>query len=179
MFKTQLFHFLAGASKLVRVGSLYFCKAPKVGKRKYSEKAIEGKRKAFDEMLDRRIKAQEKRKTKKEKVSTVAENKEKDREELNHEVTKNNYMPKEDMERKTEETKRPYTISPEVFGEGAQEITNWVFWSDGIISDEMSDEILSDEDVEKYIGKRSLGRFGEYEDDAVYVRNEYLGFDVY
>jgi hypothetical protein len=71
--------------------------------------------------------------------------------------------------------KRPYVISPYDFGEIDEykqfELT---YYADGILEDE-DYEIVTD--VDELIGEDSLNTFGEYEDDAVFVRNENLNAD--
>jgi len=65
---------------------------------------------------------------------------------------------------------RPYTISPDDFGEeDGFDTTTLTYFADGILADEMDNMI---EAVDLLVGLDSLDKFGEYEDDAVYVRNE-------
>lgn len=68
--------------------------------------------------------------------------------------------------------KRPYVISPYDFGEldGYNQI-ELTYYADGTLEDE-DREIVTD--VDELIGSDSLLTFGEYEDDAVFVRNEHL-----
>lgn len=73
------------------------------------------------------------------------------------------------------ETKRPYVISPDEFGEIEEYDTIGLnYYADGVLADEM-DEIV--EDVDSIVGIDSLTRFGEYEDDTVFVRNDDLKAD--
>lgn len=75
------------------------------------------------------------------------------------------------------EEPKPYVIPPEAFGELEEEgYTNvsLTFCSDQVVIDD-SNDIL--EDVNDVIGFESLSHFGEYEDDAVYVRNDKLHCD--
>lgn len=64
----------------------------------------------------------------------------------------------------------PYTIPPEEFGEkdnyGTKTLT---YYADGVLTDEIDTPI---EDADTMIGPFALDKFGEYEDDAVYVRDE-------
>lgn len=70
---------------------------------------------------------------------------------------------------------RPYVISPEEFGEFDEyESVSLVYYDDQVLADE-NDELV--EDVEDTIGFDSLARFGEYEDDSVFVRNDRLRCD--
>lgn len=72
-------------------------------------------------------------------------------------------------ETKKIKTIKPFVISPDEYGEDdeydQQELT---YYADGILADE-DDEIL---DADEVIGKDSLNHIGDYEDDAVHVKNE-------
>lgn len=69
----------------------------------------------------------------------------------------------------------PYVIPPEEFGEKDDyDRVSLSYYSDQILADD-DDQLL--EDVEDTIGFESLTRFGEYEDDSVYVRNDRLKTD--
>lgn len=73
---------------------------------------------------------------------------------------------------KTNDKKPPYVIPPEEFGEKEDEgyeTETLFYYTDGVLADEADNEI---EDVESVVGCDSLTRFGEYEDDSVFVRNE-------
>lgn len=65
-----------------------------------------------------------------------------------------------------EEKDKPYTISPEEFGEIDYETKSWTLYSDGILVDEF-DQIVEDEHL--YLGD-CLKEFND--DDAIYVRND-------
>lgn len=66
--------------------------------------------------------------------------------------------------------KKPYILSPAEFSSDEAYQTETLFY--------FEDEVLTDddynpiEDVEGMVGEESLTTFGQYEDDAVYVRNE-------
>jgi hypothetical protein len=70
----------------------------------------------------------------------------------------------------------PYVISPYDYGEeddySSFELT---YYADGIIEDEEYNIV---KDVEELIGPKALNTFGEYEDDAVFVRNDDLKVDI-
>ncbi len=69
----------------------------------------------------------------------------------------------------------PYTISPEDFGElDDYETTTLFYYQDGFVANTDDEEI---KDVDELIGVDSLTKFGEYEDDSVFVRNEALKTD--
>lgn len=65
---------------------------------------------------------------------------------------------------------RPYLISPDEFGEmDGYESISYTWYEDGILAD---DQGIVIEEVDELIGLDNLKRFGEYEDDAVHVRND-------
>lgn len=75
------------------------------------------------------------------------------------------------------ESDEPYVISPEAFGELEDEgydSISLTYYADGILADDTDDVI---DDIQGTVGKHSLTMFGEYEDDAVHVRNERLKTD--
>lgn len=80
-------------------------------------------------------------------------------------IRKEGYKPEEKKEGPS-----IYTISPEDFGEGGYETISLTMFSDGVICDDCDERV---EDVNRKIGD-ALDHFGEYEEDAVYVRNEDL-----
>lgn len=69
----------------------------------------------------------------------------------------------------------PYVISPDEFGELYDyEQISLTYYADAVLADDM-DELV--EDVDNVVGFGSLQRFGEYEDDSVFVRNDRLKAD--
>lgn len=74
-----------------------------------------------------------------------------------------------------EVTEKPYVISPYDFGEIDEyhqiELT---YYADGVLEDEDYNIVT---DVDELVGATSLYKFGEYEDDAVFVRNDRLKTD--
>ena len=70
---------------------------------------------------------------------------------------------------------KPYVISPEEFGENDfYETMSLTYYADGVLADDTDERI---EDVDNIVGYDSLEHFGEYEDDAVHVRNDRLKTD--
>ena len=64
----------------------------------------------------------------------------------------------------------PYVISPDDFGGTFEyECVSLVYYADGVLVDDNQNVVT---DVEDCIGEESLTHFGEYEDDAVHVRND-------
>lgn len=71
--------------------------------------------------------------------------------------------------------KRPYVISPAEFDtEDDYEVYSLTYYADGVVVDEQNNII---EDVDSMIGRDSLNHYGEYEEDAVHVRNEAMQCD--
>ena len=66
--------------------------------------------------------------------------------------------------------KRPYVISPDEFGEfDDYSKISFMYYADHVLCDEL-DQIVDNAD--ELIGIESLGTFGQYDDDSVYVRND-------
>jgi hypothetical protein len=62
-----------------------------------------------------------------------------------------------------------FVIEPEEFGEiDDYETISLTYYSDGVLTDDDNGVI---ENVDEVVGEESLGHFGEYEDDSVFVRN--------
>ena len=65
---------------------------------------------------------------------------------------------------------KPYVISPNEFGElDGYETNSLTYYADGVLTDDTNTII---DDVDEVVGTDSLTRFGEYEDDSVFVRND-------
>ena len=62
----------------------------------------------------------------------------------------------------------PVIISPEEYGDNDFEMKSLTYYADFVLADNDGDEIVSD--PESIIGN-ALNHFGEYENDAVHVRN--------
>ena len=70
----------------------------------------------------------------------------------------------------TEMVDKPYIIAPEEYGEiDEYECISLNYYTDGVVADDFDDIV---DDVDEIIGRESLNHFGEYEDDAVFVRND-------
>lgn len=69
----------------------------------------------------------------------------------------------------------PYVIPPDEFGDFDEyEQVTLYYYEDGVLTDDVDEPI---EDVESMVGLESLDSFGEWEDDAVHVRNDRLKCD--
>ena len=71
---------------------------------------------------------------------------------------------------------KPYVISPEEFDENGYKTKTLFYYNDDVVTDDRG-KVLSEESVEKLIGKESLTTFGQYESDSVFVRNDDLKTD--
>ena len=76
----------------------------------------------------------------------------------------------EDDESDMEE--KPYVISPEEFGDfDDYETIELTYYKNGYVTDDQ-DILMSNDEVEEAIGWNNITRIGEYEEDALHVRNE-------
>ena len=70
---------------------------------------------------------------------------------------------------------KPYVISPDEFGDNDEyDIVTLTHYADGVLEDENGDII---EDVDDIVGEDFYTHYGEYEDDAVHIRNDKLKTD--
>lgn len=84
------------------------------------------------------------------------------------------YTNEENIE-KEDKLMDPYVISPEEFGElDDYDTDSLTYYEDGVLTNDMDEPIDNIDDI---VGKESLERFGEYEDDSVFVRNDRLKCD--
>lgn len=75
----------------------------------------------------------------------------------------------------SDSTEKPYVIPPDQFDEfDDYTVISLMYYADGQLADD-DDELV--EDVDDVVGVESLGHFGEYDDDVVYVRNDRLKVD--
>lgn len=69
----------------------------------------------------------------------------------------------------------PYIIAPEEFGAlDGYDLISLDYYSDGVLTDDCEEIIENEEEI---VGKDYAEHFGEYEEDAVYVRNDRLKAD--
>ena len=74
------------------------------------------------------------------------------------------------VEEEVNDVEKPYVIKPEEFGEILEyESISLTYYADGVLADEYDDVI---DDVDEIVGEESLTTFGQYEDSAVFVRND-------
>ena len=74
----------------------------------------------------------------------------------------------------TDMPRGPYVIKPEEFGNMDYDLVSLEYYADKVLVDEDDHPI---QDIEYMVGEDSLEHFGEYEDDAVYVRNDLIKTD--
>ena len=100
-------------------------------------------------------------------------------------VEDNGYMPKTHTEEVEEEIANgewgdkdvyePFIIRPDEYGElHAYETLSLNYYADGVLTDELDNPI---EDVESLVPADFADHFGEYDDNAVFVRNDNLECD--
>lgn len=94
-------------------------------------------------------------------------------------LAKKRYMKPDDIENLVEAPREPretpYVIDPEDLGEIEEyNVLSLYYYSDGVLAD---DDHVVIRNVEEIVGPDALDSFGEYEDDAVHVRNERLKCD--
>lgn len=69
----------------------------------------------------------------------------------------------------------PRVITPDEFGElDDYECVSLNYYADGVLTNDWDEPI---EDIDEIVGKDSLERFGEYEQDSVFVRNDQQKID--
>ena len=74
------------------------------------------------------------------------------------------------VEEEVNDVEKPYVIKPEEFGDILEyESISLTYYADGVLTDEY-DEVI--DDVDETVGEESLTTFGQYEDSAVFVRND-------
>jgi hypothetical protein len=79
----------------------------------------------------------------------------------------------ENTEEGVEYMPKPRVIEPEELGEVEEyEVVSLSLYSDGVLADSITGEPI--EDVENTVGRESLHRIGEYEDDCIHVCNDRL-----
>ena len=85
-----------------------------------------------------------------------------------------NGISKKEGEEMTEN--KPYVISPEEFDENGYKTKTLFYYNDDVVTDDRG-KVLSENSIERLIGKDSLTTFGQYESDSVFVRNDDLKTD--
>lgn len=98
---------------------------------------------------------------------------EKERIEYSQHISKLGYT----EEKKPADNQEPRVISPDEFGDQDDyDEISLTYYADGTVTDD-NDRPMDEDDIEATIGKDSLTHFGEYEDDSVYVRNDFFKAD--
>ena len=86
-----------------------------------------------------------------------------------------NYSSMTKLNKEVDNVAMPYVISPEDFTEIPEyKAISLTYFSDGVLTDNKYEPV---EDVDDVVGLDSLDHFGDYEDDAVHVRNDRLKTD--
>ena len=71
---------------------------------------------------------------------------------------------------------KPYVITPSEFDENGYKTKTLFYYNDDVVTDDRG-KVLSENSIERLIGKDSLTTFGQYESDSVFVRNDDLKTD--
>jgi len=81
------------------------------------------------------------------------------------------------VEKEEPMTKKPYVIPPDDFDTLADyEAITLKLYADGTMADD-DDRIMTEEDIERTVTRENLEHIGDYEPDAVHVRNEAMHVD--
>lgn len=89
-------------------------------------------------------------------------------------ISGENYTEYSDIEL-VKNVEKPYVITPDEFGEiDEYEKISLTYYADQILADDDNELV---EDVDDVVGFESLGTFGRYEEDSVFVRNDRLQAD--
>ena len=91
-------------------------------------------------------------------------------------IEKNNYIKySSNKEKEVASMKKPYVISPDEFGEAEYETVTLTYYDDGVLTYAEDDDVIYE--IDEIVGYESLQHFGDYEHDAVHVRNDNLEKD--
>lgn len=84
-------------------------------------------------------------------------------------------IPDDSIGKEVKGVSKPYVIPPADFDtEDDYDVISLTYYADGVLADEQNNPI---EDVDRLVGRDSLTHFGEYEEDAVHVRNDEMRCD--
>lgn len=84
-------------------------------------------------------------------------------------------IPDDSIGKEVKGVSKPYVIPPADFDtEDDYDVISLTYYADGVLTDEQNNPI---EDVDRLVGRDSLTHFGEYEEDAVHVRNDEMRCD--
>lgn len=84
-------------------------------------------------------------------------------------------IPDDSIGKEVKGVSKPYVIPPADFDtEDGYDVISLTYYADGVLTDEQNNPI---EDVDRLVGRDSLTHFGEYEEDAVHVRNDEMRCD--
>lgn len=149
------------------IGSVITWKITENYYRQIANEEIESVVNRFKELEDRFKKDDE-------EISNINTDENEDKEKNEYNEIAHNYKPNNKYEEaKLREDEKdlvgPYVISPEEFGENDYEIRSLTLYSDGTLVDNEDHTIAVPEHV---LGEEALDHIGEYEDDAVHVRDD-------
>ena len=91
-------------------------------------------------------------------------------------LEKSNYVRySNSKEKEVASMKKPYVIPPEELGETGYETVTLTYYDDGVLTYAEDDDVMYE--IDEVVGYESLQHFGDYENDAVHVRNDNLEKD--
>ena len=140
-----------------------------------AEEEIESVRELYKEMGKKEKKPDEKKTTRsadvKEDTGLFRNDRRESFQSFSEVLSKEGYAAASRNYRKLAESDCPYVIRPDQFGEFSDyERIELNMFSDGTLTDDMGEPI--EDDIGDMIGEDYMDHFGEYEDDAVYIRND-------
>ena len=163
---SKVFIFVAGAA----IGSVVTLKFFEEKYKRIADEEIESVKETFEKALEKEINEDENVEETPVKVATVS-----------HTPDKPTIVDYAAMTRdmgydtETDEDDGPRVIIPDAFGMNEDyDNVSLLYHADGYLTNERN--VLVD-DIENTVGFECLNTFGEYEDDAVYVRNDKLKTD--
>lgn len=165
----------------VTVGSIVTWKLIKKKYEQIAQEEIDSVKEVFSNRHNENIKCPEPEENDSPETITSSWFGDEDKKKLRDIITDESYLSDDEIveanltEEVDNHAEKPYVISPDIFGEYyGYDTVSLTLYSDMVLADE-NNEII--EDVEDSVGFESLNHFGEYEDDAVHVRNEKYGCD--
>ena len=132
-----------------------------------------------EQRLEEELESYKEARSKRERVSEISEERdiipEEDlgisRAEYEELVQSSGYATQSEIEEQdVDNVEKPYVISPDEFAEFEDyETVSLTYYEDGILTDDNNEMV---DDIAGTVGKDFVRHFGDYEDDAVHIRND-------
>lgn len=125
----------------------------------------------LEEEIDSYKEARSRRERVKEEESDIPEeDPEISRAEYEEIIKEAGYATQSEIEEENDDVEEPYVISPDEFDElDSYNTVSLTYYEDGVLTDD-DNEIV--EDIAGTVGKNFARHFGDYEEDAVHIRND-------